>query len=258
MGGGKERDSISLDGRVCAQEAHSLPSTVPLREFRRGMERANITCLTFSLDLCWLGCASDHGTVHIFQTHDPNSSNDSSSKPIIQKSKSSSMAGAMRMLPKIVVAPKKYLMDGEQSYAQVRGIPYPQACAFVPDRERTIAVAGVDEYGNGCLLLSEFGKCNHSGETKAPSKGDEEMDDSEARRLGYHRFFKKGGAAAMHSKSEGRRRRTKSKESKSLAELEDGGAFIDDNPVDLKMGNIQIGDENEDEFVPIDYNETNN
>jgi len=65
---------------------------------------------------------------------------------------------AIRMLPKLVTAPKKYIgMDGVHSYAQVRGVPHPHACAFVPDREQTIAVAGMDEYGNGCLLVAEFG-----------------------------------------------------------------------------------------------------
>ena len=221
----------------------SVSSSVPLREFRRGVERATISCLTFSLDSNWLGCASNHGTVHIFQTQDPN--NNSS---VEKKSKSSSMTGkAMRMLPKLVAAPKKYLMDGEHSYAQVRGVPHPRACAFVPDREQTLAVAGMDEYGNGCLLLAEFGKPTSSDGKVTENK----VDDTEARRLGYHRFFKCKSPASQNG-----RRRTKSKDSKYADDgLEEGGAYIDDTPVDLRMNHISIGDENEDHFVPIDYNE---
>ncbi|KAL7529427.1 hypothetical protein ACHAWF_002972 [Thalassiosira exigua] len=223
------------------EAATAVSSSVPLREFRRGVERATIACLTFSLDSAWLGCASDHGTVHVFRTQDPDASSDARAK----KTRSSSVAGkAVRMLPKLVSAPRKYLLDGVQSVAQVRGVPHPHACAFVPDRERTIAVAGTDEYGNGCLLLAEFGSADGDGEGK--------VDDTEARRLGYHRFFKCKSPASQTG-----RRRTKSRDSKKHAEetAVEGGAYIDDAPVDMKMNHISIGDENEDHFVPIDYEE---
>lgn len=238
VGGGRVRDSTSSNG---SGGNVGVSSSVPLREFRRGVERATISCLTFSLDSCWLGCASDHGTVHIFQAQDPNFDNNPSSK-----SKARSMTGkAIRMLPKIVTAPKKYLMDGEQSYAQVRGVPRPRVCAFVPDRDRTIAVAGEDEYDNGCLLLAEFGK----SALQSTGKGGEKVDDSEARRVSYVRFFKKRGCSSMDGKG-----RTKRNDGK-LSDVEEGGAYIDNNPVDMRMNHIRIGDENEDEFVPIDYNE---
>mmetsp|Transcript_6516 Transcript_6516/g.14743 ORF Transcript_6516/g.14743 Transcript_6516/m.14743 type:complete len:141 (+) Transcript_6516:14-436(+) len=137
-------------------------------------------------------------------------------------------------------------MDGVHSYAQVRGVPHPRACAFVPDREQTIAVAGVDEYGNGCLLLAEFGKSSSGG--GEGGIGDSKMDDSEARRLGYHRFFKCKSPASQTGS-----RRTKSN-SKIAEDTVEGGAYIDDSPVDMRMNHISIGDENEDDFVPIDYN----
>ncbi|KAL7520442.1 hypothetical protein ACHAWX_005184 [Stephanocyclus meneghinianus] len=255
VGGGRLRDPTSLNGSggggIDATTSNaSLSSSIPLREFRRGVDRATISCLTFSLDSCWLASASDHGTVHIFQSQDTNDDGDVSSKANASQKSITSMTGkAIRMLPKIVISPSRYLMDGEQSYAQVRGIPHPRVCAFVPDRDCTIAVAGEDEYGNGCLLLAEFGKASKN--KTSSSNIDENIDDSEARRLCYHRFFKKDGAAAMHGKTS--RRRVRSKELKGVAELEEGGAFIDDNPMDLRMNHISIGDENEDEFVPIDY-----
>jgi len=227
------------------QDATSVSSSVPLREFRRGVERATITCLTFSLDSTWLGCASDHGTVHVFQTHGP-----SDNKASEKKTRSSSMTGkAIRMLPKLVTSPKKYIgMDGVHSYAQVRGVPHPYACAFVPDREQTIAVAGMDEYGNGCLLLAEFGKLPISGITVT---GDTKVYDSEARRVGYHRFFKSKNPSASHATS---RRRTKSKDFKPVDVVE-GGAYIDqDNPIDIRMNHIKISDEDEDGFAAVHYN----
>ena len=246
--------SSSAGGRD--ESTPPVSSSVPLREFRRGVERATISCLTFSLDSNWLGCASDHGTVHIFQSHDPNDpSADNNRGNKTKWTSSSSMTGkAVRMLPKLVTAPKKYLMDGEQSYAQVRGVPYPRACAFVPDREQTIAVAGVDEYGNGCLLLAEFGKLPNSGgggggggDHRGPPV-ESKADDSEARRIGYHRFFKCKSPASQTG-----RRRTKSKDMLKYTDVTEGGAYIDDSaPIDLRMNHISIGDE-VDDFLPIDY-----
>lgn len=241
VGGGR-----AVSNEAGKENSASLSSSVPLREFRRGVERATISCLTFSLDSCWLAAASDHGTVHIFRSQDASGN---SSKPNSQKSASSMTGKAIRMLPKIVVSPTSYFVDGEQSIAQVRGIPHPRTCAFVPDRECTIAVAGEDEYGNGCLLLAEFGKSKNA--TAASGKvNDSVEDDSEARRLSYHRFFKKDNAAAMHGKSSGRR--VKSKDWKGPSDMEEGGAFIDDGKIDLRMNHIHIGDATEDDFVPID------
>ena len=225
----------------------SLSSSIPLKEFRRGVERATISCLTFSLDSCRLAAASNHGTVHIFQSQDPNAASNTEAKSKSGNSVSSMTGKAIRMLPKIVVSPTRYLIDGEHSIAQVRGVPHPRTCAFVPDRDCTIAVAGEDEHGNGCLLLADFSK---SSSSKSNGKTDESMEDSEAKRLSYHRFFKKDGAAAMHGKST--RRRVKSKDWKGPSDLEEGGAFIDDGKIDLRMNHIHIGDSNEDDFVPID------
>jgi len=260
MGGGRAASAASMNSG--SGSTTSVSSSVPLKEFRRGVERATISCLTFSLDSCWLGCASDHGTVHIFQAQDPSSTNnESTANNNINKSKprSSSMTGkAMRMLPKLVSSPKKFLMDGEHSYAQVRGVPHPRAISFVPDRERTIAVAGTDDYENGVLLLAEFGHKDSTttataatSNTRGGSSGG--VEDTEAKRIGYHRFFKKGGAASMHGHGRNSRRNMKSS-SKENEDIVEGGAYIDEtSSVNLRMNHIRIGDENEDDFVPIDY-----
>lgn len=269
VGGGCVGGNLNSDKTSTATP--NVSSSIPLREFRRGVERATISCLTFSLDSNWLGCASDHGTVHIFQTHDPDgkditTSTDATAAASAKKSKSSSsMTGkAIRMLPRLVTSPKTFLVDGVQSYAQVRGVPHPHTCAFVPDREQTIAVAGMDDFGNGCLLLAEFGKPNYSsgGGSGGDARGESNKssavgDDSEAKRLGYHRFFKCKSPVSQSGSSSARRSRTKSKDgssSKALADAVEGGAYIDDSPVDMRMNHISIGDENEDNFVPIDYN----
>ncbi len=253
VGGGRSASSMNNASGSTA----SVSSSVPLKEFRRGVERATISCLTFSLDSRWLGCASDHGTVHVFQAQGTNSTNNESSTQSNSKTKarSSSMTGkAMRMLPKLVSSPKKFLMDGEHSYAQVRGVPHPRAIVFVPDKERTIAVAGTDDYNNGVLLLAEFGsKESLTAATSNIKGGSSGVEDTEAKRIGYHRFFKKGSAAAMHGRSNRRNTRSSSKDGKLNEDIVEGGAYIDDTSVNLKMNHIRIGDENEDDFVPIDY-----
>lgn len=255
IGGG--RSAASMNGG--SGSTTSVSSSVPLKEFRRGVERATISCLTFSLDSRWLGCASDHGTVHIFQAQDPNSTTNGSSNNNSSKTKprSSSMTGkAMRMLPKLVSSPKKFLMDGEHSYAQVRGVPHPRAIVFVPDRERTIAVAGTDDYDNGVLLLAEFRAKESTAAANSNIRGGSSggVEDTEAKRIGYHRFFKKGGAASMHGRSNRRNIRSSSKDGKFNEDIVEGGAYIDEtSSVNLRMNHIRIGDENEDDFVPIDY-----
>jgi len=255
VGGGRAAASMNNTSGPTA----SVSSSVPLKEFRRGVERATISCLTFSLDSCWLGCASDHGTVHIFQAQDLNSTNNESSTQNNSnktKPRSSSMTGkAMRMLPKLVSSPKKFLMDGEHSHAQVRGVPHPRAIVFVPDRERTIAVAGTDDYDNGVLLLAEFGNKESLAAATSNIRGGASggIEDTEAKRIGYHRFFKKGGAATMHGRNNRRNTRSSSKDGKFNDDIVEGGAYIDDTSVNLRMNHIRIGDENEDDFVPIDY-----
>ena len=89
--------------------------------------------------------------------------------------------------------------------------------------------------------LAEFGK---------PSGDDIKIDDSEARRVGYHRFFKSKNPSASHTTS---RRRTKSKDFKPVDVVE-GGAYIDqDNPIDIRMNHIKISEE--DEYAVVDYKE---
>lgn len=206
-----------------------------MREFRRGVEQARIGSLSFSLDKCWLACASDRGTVHVFRVEDEESL-DSMSKSgngrgsigsgssHVKKEKSSSSFSssfAKKILPSVLTkSPRKYLLEGENSYVQVRGITHPKTCAFVPDRPHTIAVAGLDDFGNGCLLLASFGPAgssigenrivgtnnghglhnnnngNHKSRKAYATKG-------EAQRVAYHRFFKKGAGHNNKSNGEG-------------------------------------------------------
>lgn len=186
---GAKRGDNFPNSLLPSSEGSQNPEGTPLREFRRGVEQAKVGHLTFSPDKMWLACISDKETVHVFKVWDDSQTDgtDSHSKP---KSSLSYASGiAKKILPSMLTkSPKKYLLEGQSSYVQVRGISRPQIGAFVPDQPFTIAVAGLDDYGNGCLMHSSFGDGRDSAtpsRSKYPVRG-------EAKRIAYHRFFKKG------------------------------------------------------------------
>eukprot|EP00979_Chaetoceros_neogracilis_P016982 scaffold10170_cov277-Chaetoceros_neogracile.AAC.3 len=231
----------------------SHPPGTPIREFRRGVEHATISSLSFSLDKMWLACASDRETVHIFRVYDediqdsdePGPSRQPKS-PTKQKPKSSlSYASkyAKKMIPSMLTkSPKRYL-QGEQSFAQVRGgIARPQLCSFC-DEPYTIAVVGQDDYGNGCIMLASFS----SEDKKQPSNDRPRAVKGEAKRVAFHRFFKKGMDKNNRSKN-----RTKD-------------VYTGDNQVVCSEGTVSIGDEDDTlnnaidklSFVSVDSTEGN-
>ena len=202
---GKKANDSFMSSSNSQLSAH-VPGT-PLREFRRGVEHAKIGSLTFSLDKYWLACASDRETVHIFKVYEEYPESNSSGgkggmpgSPAKSKSKSSfSYASkyAKKILPSMLTkSPKKYL-QGEQSFVQVRGgITSPRVCAFVPDQPHTIAVAGLDDYGNGCLMLAGFGedcrgRLNSATSNDSSTQQKRRAVKGEAKRISFHRFFKK-------------------------------------------------------------------
>jgi hypothetical protein len=121
--------------------------------------------------------------------------------------------------------------DAKKSVCQVRGVPHPQACAFVADAPRTLAVAGWDADGNGVLLLAEF------------SPGDE------SRRVGYHVLCKSSVADASE---EARRRRRLRGWTPEIPQTPEGGRlYIGERLEVLEMGMEQIHFEDADEFVSV-------
>jgi len=144
-----------------------------IHEFRRGVERATITCLAFSWDNQWLSSCSDKGTVHIFHCKD-DSKEDSNNKKASKSTFSRLLSSTTTQKPK--------------SICQIRGIPHPIACAFVGDATNMIAISGWDADGNGVLLLSEFAA------------------HQEARRVAYHVLVKN---SVEETEEERRRRRAR-------------------------------------------------
>jgi len=149
-----------------------IASSSCIHEFRRGVERATITCLAFSWDDQWLSSCSDKGTVHIFycNTEEQGSASPKKKKSTFKKFLSSSTS------------------QKTKSVCQVRGVPHPLACAFIGDVPNMIAVSGWDADGNGVLLMSEFAA------------------HQEARRVAYHVLVKN---SVEETEEERRRRRAR-------------------------------------------------
>lgn len=176
-------------------------------EFRRGVERANITCLAFSWDDQWISCSSDKGTTHIFyleneakekqNNNNHNRKNGTSSKKRNGSTSSGSILGSTGA--SLLSSGSRLLMGSfspssskaqPKSVCQIRGVPHPLACAFIGDAPHLIAVAGWDADGNGVLLISEFAA------------------HQEARRVAYH-VLVKNSSTADESEEERRRRRAR-------------------------------------------------
>jgi hypothetical protein len=248
-------------------ECMSHPPGTPLREFRRGVEQAKIRCLTFSLDNLWLGCASDRSTVHVFgvkkdkkddkckSSSSSSSSSNSTSKSTVQTASKLAKSFLPSMLTK---SPKKYLLEGDQSYAQVRGIPHPQSCAFVPNEPNMIGVAGLDEYGNGCLLMASFGPGDRENiDSEMPSSSylssginrlsDRSHRPNTARRVAFHRFFKKGMCEKTGSDDMDK-------------EFGQGRLLFSDDNENESTQDVVFGDDDGDGFISVktDSNEKSN
>jgi WD40 repeat protein len=196
-----------------------VATAVCLQEFRRGVERATITCLAWSWDYAWLSCTSDKGTVHIFQVQD-------SSEKEEKKSADSSLTQMFFSSVR-----KSVEGDAKKSVCQIRGVPHPQACAFVAEATNLLAVAGWDADGNGVLLLSEF----------APGE--------EPRRVGYHVLCK---SAVQDETEEARRRRRLRGWTPDVPETPEGGRlYVGERLEILEKGMEQIHFTETDEFVSV-------
>lgn len=199
-----------------------------LQEFRRGVERATITCLCWSWDFVWLSCASDKGTCHIFKVGDDGNDEANSQGPG-RSNNSKSLTN--RLLSSVI---KSVEGEAKKSVCQVRGVPHPLACAFVSEANNLLAVAGFDADGNGVLLLSEF------------STG------VEPRRVGYHVVCK---TAVEDESEEARRRRRHRGWTPHVPQTPEGGRLYVGERLDIfeeRMQQIQMDDiHDEDEFVSV-------
>ena len=202
-----------------------------LQEFRRGVERANITCLAWSWDHSFLCCTSDKGTAHIF--HLDNSTTSNSNKNDTDQS-------TMSLTQKLFSSVRKSVEgDAKKSICQIRGVPHPMACAFVSNATNLVAVAGWDADGNGVLLLSEF----QIGSTDEP------------RRVGYHILCKTDLLRSDESEEARRRRRLRGWTPEIPATPEGGRLYVGERLEILERGMEQIhfeeGGKDDDEFVSV-------
>ncbi|CAB9528593.1 phosphoinositide-interacting protein 3 [Seminavis robusta] len=196
-----------------------------IQEFRRGVERATITCLCWSWDFSWLSCASDKGTCHVFKVGDDENKNGNN-----QSSTGQSKSLTTRLFSSVI---RSVEGEAKKSVCQVRGVPHPLACAFVSEANNLLAVAGFDADGNGVLLLSEFA----AGE--------------EPRRVGYHVLCK---TTVVDESEEARRRRRMRGWTPQVPETPEGGRLYVGERLDIfeeRMQQIQFDDNQEEEFVSV-------
>lgn len=202
-----------------------------LQEFRRGVERASITCLAWSWDHSFLCCTSDKGTAHIFHLDNASTSgnNNNNTDP-----------STMSLTQKLFSSVRKSVEgDAKKSICQVRGVPHPMACAFVSTATNLVAVAGWDADGNGVLLLSEF----QIGSSDEP------------RRVGYHVLCKSDLLRSDETEEARRRRRLRGWTPEIPATPEGGRLYVGERLEILERGMEQIhfeeGGKDDDEFVSV-------
>ncbi|KAG7371738.1 WD repeat-containing protein [Nitzschia inconspicua] len=211
--------TLTANGSLLATASHKgtvirvwdVATSQNVYEFRRGVERAQITCLAFSWDDQWLSCASDKGTTHIFYC-DKENKNKTGTSTVSSSSATSfltSAAGSLFFSSSLSSSKSSQ----PKSVCQIRGVPHPMSCAFVGDASNLISVAGWDADGNGVLLISEFAA------------------HQEARRVAYH-VLVKNALRADETEEERRRRRARGWKP-SLPETPDDPAAF---------GNLQIGE----------------
>lgn len=217
---GSKVATASLKGTVI--RVWDVATATCLQEFRRGVERATITCLSFSWDYKWLACTSDKGTAHIFEVES------------LEDKEEKKKEEAASSFTQIFFSTVRRSVEGDakKSVCQVRGVPHPQACAFVAKATNLLAIAGWDADGNGVLLISEF-------ET-----------GTEPRRVGYHVLCH---SAVSDESDEARRRRRMSGWTPQVPQtLEGGRLYVGERLEILEKGMEQFKfTEEDDEFVAV-------
>eukprot|EP00604_Paraphysomonas_vestita_P003048 CAMPEP_0174821760 /NCGR_PEP_ID=MMETSP1107-20130205/9262_1 /TAXON_ID=36770 /ORGANISM="Paraphysomonas vestita, Strain GFlagA" /LENGTH=296 /DNA_ID=CAMNT_0016039133 /DNA_START=418 /DNA_END=1308 /DNA_ORIENTATION=- len=180
----------------------------PLRELRRGMDRAEIYCLCFNSTSTFLACSSDKGTVHIFSLandgEQPNTStttvasspnqptlanNNRAKTPAatnnrpalsttpntaeeIQAANPKSQLSFMKDILPVSIVPKYF--GSEWSFAQVRGLEGKCICAFDRDSPKIIVVCADGTFMT--LSYEEGGECTRLTYAKFV-KGEGEVED---------------------------------------------------------------------------------
>jgi WD40 repeat protein len=217
---GKKLATASEKGTVL--RVWDVTTSVRLHEFRRGVERASITCLAWSWDHAWLCCTSDKGTAHVFQLE-------------VDTEQEEKKSGGESLTSMFFSSVRKSVEgDARKSVCQIRGVPHPKACTFVAAAVNLVAIAGWDADGNGVLMLAEF------------------QPGHEPNRVGYHVLCK---SAYQDESDEARRRRRLRGWTPEIPQTPEGGRlYVGERLEVLEKGMEQIHFEennDDDEFVSV-------
>jgi len=234
---------LTADGGKLATASHKgtiirvwdVSTSQNIYEFRRGVERAQITCLAFSCDHQWLSCSSDKGTTHIFYLEKSKEETLKRKKNCINKKSgsnfgktndtagSSFLSSGSRLLSMRSLISSTGGKSQPKSVCQIRGVPHPLACTFIGDAPNLTAVAGWDADGNCVLLICEFAA------------------HQEARRVAYH-VLVKNSSTADETEEERRRRRARGWVPSGVGGGGTPANMSEDDPT-MHFGHLCISDE---------------
>ena len=131
----------------------------PLKELRRGSDRAEIFSISIDVDSKWLGCTSDKGTVHIFSLsrlglkHLKKDDEEEEGKIEDEKSKPKNNKHVFRFMKKF----SKYF-DSEWSFAKFRVTDSRTICAFTKE-ENLVVISADGTYYLARLDTKNGGEC---------------------------------------------------------------------------------------------------
>nr|XP_040255137.1 autophagy-related protein 18a-like [Aegilops tauschii subsp. strangulata] len=189
--------ALSRDGRLLATAGSrgtllrifSTADGTKLQELRRGIDRADIHCVAFSLESQWLAVSSDKGTVHVFPVASVNKAtegggDDSDNMPVTPPAAAAAPATAKQGSSLSFL--KGYLpsyFSSEWSLAQVRlreGVDY--TVEFWRHHPNTILIAGTDGsfFVTAMVRACSFYRCRF-----------DPVNAGEMKELEHERFIKK-------------------------------------------------------------------
>lgn len=139
----------------------------PVKELRRGSDKAEIYSISIDVDTKWLGCTSDKGTVHIFSLSRLDIPH--LKKEIVEEEKADELdeKGKPKNNKHVFRFMKKFskYFDSEWSFAKFRVTDSRTICAFTKD-ENLVVISADGTYYRARLDTKNGGECKKVEEKK--------------------------------------------------------------------------------------------
>ena len=131
-----------------------------IEEFRRGKEKANISCIAFDEYSSWMGVCSERGVIHIFSMGNvwnkiKESGEERTKMPANEEELPKNESSFLRKLPNFLTGGA---FDGDKSFAKVRIEEQQAICAIFPDHD-IIAITSSGKFYHAKLNAKKGGTC---------------------------------------------------------------------------------------------------